>query len=208
MAGIAATALAVGVWAPLSLAGPAAVRSAEAISASTAKVYHDAVGDARYGYDITDVSVGSDLQQSLRFSVAIPSQAAQGSDEDVELLVDTDNNPSTGENGAEVDIQRNLSGDVRLSRWNGKAWRPQEPQPPMAVSYVNGVFSIDILNKYLRAGNTFGFKAAAFKFINHVAHVDDQAPDIGFWKFTFPQTARTPSVGVHALPDHRYARLR
>jgi hypothetical protein len=81
----------------------------------------DATGDG--DPDITRVIAGSNSTGAINFVVGIGNRTKLGATELVQVLIDSDNNPATGQqpNGADFELEMNAQ-DVRLLRWNGTAF--------------------------------------------------------------------------------------
>lgn len=112
--------------------------------ASNTQTYQDSTGENPAAPDITTIVVSNDDAGMLTFQINIPNRPALTRDLLVDMLVDTDANPATGdpENlGADYAIELFL-GEVALFKWDGTALTRRVGDPPatsLIYQYANGV---------------------------------------------------------------------
>ena len=109
----------------------AAVALVLAAPARADKTFTDPAGDSGAAHDVTSVVVSNDATQVvLRFPVPNPwPNFQQPPDQAWLLMIDTDENPSTGDSGDEVRVFQ--QGGANVEVWNGSAW---VDAPPAGIS--------------------------------------------------------------------------
>ena len=159
-------------------------------SSSGSRTYSDAAGDAKIGYDITDVTVSNDSEPNIHISVPMPAHPSQAPTERIVIFIDSDLNSSTGNGGADIalcDCGSSLS-QMYLYTYNGSGWVSPSSQPAsLRVSYNSG-WSIDVLQGELGIGATLRFDVKTFQRTgdNTTDMTDDYAPDQGYWDYMIP----------------------
>jgi hypothetical protein len=117
--------LPVGLLAALSLAPVAgsarAARTSHRVASATS--FSDAAGDSGAAADVTDVDVGNDLVAGhLVFWITVANRPDDlVGDDELDVFIDSDNNPATGDFGSEYLIWVDAE-SVGLSRWDGTSY--------------------------------------------------------------------------------------
>jgi hypothetical protein len=170
-----------GILVPAGAAGASTLGTAspERIAANSV-TFQDSTGEDPAAPDITTVVVSNDDARIITFRINVPNRPQLGRDMIVDILVDTDRNPATGDPesfGAEYAIQLFL-GEIFLYRWDGTNFTRTPGDPPsssLTYSYASGV-TIRISSADL--GNTarFSFGTAV---ISGVV-IDEATGDVDF----------------------------
>jgi hypothetical protein len=136
--------LVVCVLLPTAAAGAGTLGSASpAKTAANSVTFQDSTGEDPQAPDITTVVVSNDDAGRITFRINVPNRRELGPDMLVDILVDTDNNPATGDPtsfGADYAIEL-LLGEVALFRWDGANFtrRPGDPaSTSLLFSYSSG----------------------------------------------------------------------
>jgi len=128
-----------------------------ATAAANSQTYQDSTGEDPQAPDITSIVVSNDDAGIITFRINIANRAQLGQDMWLDLPVDTDRNPATGDPiGVDYFIQL-LRGEVNLYRWDGTGFTRRFGDPSavtLAFSYQNG-FTVRISAAEL--GNTRRF---------------------------------------------------
>lgn len=169
------------------LAVVAALASAGAASAE--QRYADATGDAGAAPDLGQVTVSNDAG-NVRFDIAIP-QRAPAPDEAYLLLIDSDSNGTTGEEGADVEVFT-MNGSSNVKSWNGSAW-VDAPSGGTSVRMATGAGVGSLLVSLPRTllGNTqaIRFVVLSAKFSGEEVVATDAAPgQISPWEYALVLT--------------------
>jgi hypothetical protein len=112
--------------------------------ASNTQTYEDSTGENPAAPDITTIVVSNDDAGMLTFQVNIPNRPQLTRDMLVDMLVDTDANPATGDPdslGADYALELFL-GEVALFKWDGTGFTRRVGDPPatsLIYQYTNGV---------------------------------------------------------------------
>ena len=116
---------------------PAIARGNSARSESNTQTYQDSTGEDAAAPDITTVTVSNDDAGTISFQINIANRPALTPDMLIDILVDSDNNPATGEpnSGADYAIEL-VAGAVDLFRWNGSDFVSGAPQSSLIFSYT------------------------------------------------------------------------
>jgi hypothetical protein len=199
---------ALGAKAPLGTTSP--VRSA-----TNSATFQDSIGEDPQAPDITTVVVSNDDARMITFRINVPNRPQLTSDMIVDLLVDTDRNPSTGDSsslGADYAIQLFL-GQLFLYRWDGTNFTRNAGDPPAAtLSYAySGGVTIRINAAELGNTTTFSFGTAVISGVVSdpaTGNVDfsnaraDLAPEInaGFYGFEVRLTPPPPPAPPRPEP--------
>jgi hypothetical protein len=80
----------------------------------------DAVGVAA---DITNGSITQDAGGTLAFGFTLANRSALTADDELQLFLDTDANPSTGEDGDEYILWSQAGQTPQAQRWTGSSWQ-------------------------------------------------------------------------------------
>lgn len=119
---------------PLAVAAPAA----------NSTTYTDSTGEDPAGPDISTIVVSNNDAGLISFRINVPNRPAFDRDMLIDLLVDTDNNPATGDPdsfGADYAIEIFL-GEAALFRWDGTNYTRRPGDPPftsLLFSYQGGI---------------------------------------------------------------------
>ena len=119
----------------------------------------DAAGDG--DPDITRVVTGSNSTGAITFVVGLGNRTQLAASEFVQILIDSDSNPATGQapNGAEYTFQMD-SQEVRLLRWNGSTF--ERVAAPTIYGYIYNGFRLSV-NK----SDLGGVPAGSFRYWVH-----------------------------------------
>ena len=164
----------------------AAVGLVLAAPARADKTFTDPAGDSGAAHDVTSVVVSNDATQVvLRFPVPNPwPNLQQPPDQAWLLMVDTDENPSTGDSGDEVRVFQ--QGGANVEVWNGSAW---VDAPPAGISVRFELSSSSAgwrvqLPRGLLGGTTgFDFGLVFAKWAGEEIVGIDRGPDGGSWRY-------------------------
>ena len=157
--------------APAAGSAPAVRASIHAASATS---FSDAAGDSGTAPDVTDVDLGNDLVAGhLVFWVTVanrPDNLVAG--DDLAIFIDSDNNPSTGDAGAEYVIGLDAEG-VGAYRWDGAQYAGIDPASLTAhFSKGDKAFRVAIHPNDLGIAGAFNFTVET-----HSADAYDFAPN-------------------------------
>jgi hypothetical protein len=165
--------------------------SAPLTAAANSVTFDDSTGERPDAPDIATVVVSNNNAGLITFKINVPNRPTLTEDMGVDLFVDSDNNPSTGDPdllGAEYAIQL-LQGRVDMFRWDGTNFSRTPTDPPQSTlifSYAGGV-TIKISAAELGNTSRFSFGADAVSGIVITQNGDldftnakfDIAPDAG-----------------------------
>jgi hypothetical protein len=197
--------------ATLATAAPGG-QAATAKPLNNSTTFPDSVGEDALGPDVVSVVVSNDDKGNLTIVINIPNRPTFASDMLLQVFVDSDANPLTGDPdslGADYVIQLEAFGgpaEVGLFRWNGTVFSSLGvPQASLIFSYANGA-TIKISAAEL--GNTKRFNFAVIALSGLVvtptgdiddtnAHVD-LAPDPGHGFFTYDVKITPPTLVVRS----------
>jgi hypothetical protein len=166
-------------------------------AAANSATFQDSTGEDALAPDITTVVVSNDDTRTITFRVNVPNRPQLGRDMIVDLLVDSDRNPATGDTeslGADYAIQLFL-GEIFLYRWDGTNFTRTAGNPPatsLTYSYAGGV-TISISAAEL--GNTTRFSFGT-DVISGVV-IDEATGDVDF---TNAKADFAPSVTTGLYP--------
>jgi hypothetical protein len=176
------------------------------LSVGQSGAYADPAGDSGTAPDIETVSVSNDATGRIAFQINVPGQPQLASDGWFALVLDTDQNPATGDpRGLGADYVLVLDGESRtfgLGRWNGSTFE-DAPATTASVSYAGGL-SITIDRTEL--GNTSGlnFWIRSGQGDNAEPGRIDDAPDFGTWSYRLassgPGTLTPPAALKLSIP--------
>jgi hypothetical protein len=174
----------------LGAAGAHGSSSPRAVSATS--VFTDPGGDAGTAADVAVVSVQNDASGQITFHVAL--SAAPSSTDRLELFLDSDRNPSTGDpyDGSDWVILIDFgSTSFELGTWNGSGYVDAASASTVHVSSEGTNVSLSVNASEL--GNTTGFDF----WIDSIdgspgSGHEDEAPDTGLWRYTLEST--TPAA--------------
>jgi hypothetical protein len=178
------------------LAGTAIVLSL-ASGAGAVGRYTDSKGDAGQAPDITGVSVASDPNGQIAFTISVvnlPSPA----DVRTFIFLDTDLNGSTGApdtEGADYMFAVDESDDsYSFARWNGTDWDGEIPYSTVKVSSHSSGVVISVNRSELGGTEGFNFWTRT-RLGDPSARQEDTAPELGVWNYSL-QAAGPDIKGV------------
>ena len=128
----------------LGLAVLAAVFAVATAGAANSVTYQDSTGENPAAPDITTIVVSNDDAGMITFRINIPNRATLTPDILVDMLLDTDANPATGDPdnlGADYAIEL-FRGEVALFKWDGTGLTRRIGDPPattLIYQWSNGV---------------------------------------------------------------------
>jgi hypothetical protein len=141
--------------------------------------YPDATGDANSAPDLAQMTLTDNGNGTVGVDVKLAGPTNLGTDGQIGLFIDSDNNPSTGGQGAEfLVVFSSNGGDV--GRWDGTNFVSTSTQPINAS--FNGTDLTFTLTLSDYGTSTFGFIAAGVR-----GNDLDVAPESG--EFSYPQAA-------------------
>ena len=153
--------------------------------------FEDSTGENAAAPDTQSVVVSNNDAGLLTFQVNIPNRPAFTPDMIIDILLDTDANPGTGDPqslGADYAIEL-FQGAVNLFHWDGTTFtRTGVPQTSLIFSYANGALTIKISAVELGSTKRFNFGVIATSGV-----VFD--PNTGNTDFTNQQTDLAPDPG-------------
>jgi hypothetical protein len=133
-----------------------------AFSGSEPLRFTDRADDHHSAPDITSVAVSDAEDGWISFAITMSNAAALPRAPVVGISIDADDDPETGDSGAEVGITA-LGGDVILDRWNerSRTWIPDLDDPRIRVASDTATVTIGVHRSELGAGSRLGFAALA-----------------------------------------------
>jgi hypothetical protein len=161
---------------------PAAVAAQPALAAEPAR-YADAVRDAGRGTpEVTTVVVSNDDTGAIRFRINVANQPDLARHSSLELFLDTDRNPGTGDPlSLGADYRFALDGGTRtfdFARWDGTRFDSTASSATADVWYWSGV-SITINRSELGGTGSLAFWIRA----RGAGELSDAAPDRETWAY-------------------------
>ena len=168
------------------------VTLAGAGSAGAIGRYTDAAGDGNGAADITGVSVSSDANRQIVFTVSAASALAEG-DSWVAILLDTDQNPATGVSGAlGADYMFAVEADGwSFGRWTGADWDWDTPYATARIGGRANTLMITVNASELGGTGSFNFWTRSGRGDAAGGQLDD-APDDG--TFNYALAAGGPDI--------------
>ena len=163
-------------------------------SAANSVTFTDSAGEDPLAPDITSIVVSNDDNGMITWRINTPNKATLTGDMLFLLLIDSDSNSGTGENGFDyaLELDGPLTGaaSVGLFRWNGTDYvGTGVPQSSLTFSYQNG--PIIRLNRSELGGTArFGFWTIA---VSGIVLSPTGEPD-----FTNIHRDFTPEIGTHS----------
>jgi hypothetical protein len=150
------------------------------------KTFTDQAGDSGAAYDVTSVVVSNDATQVvLRFPVPNPwPNLQQPGDQAWLLMIDTDENPSTGDDGDEVRVFQ--QGGATVDVWNGSAWVDAPPagiSVRFELSSTSAGWRVQLPRDLLGRTTGFDFGLVFAKWAGEEIVGIDRAPDGGSWRY-------------------------
>jgi hypothetical protein len=124
--------------------------------------YQDSTGEDPAAPDITTIVVSNDDAGMMTFRINIPNRAQLTRDMLVDMLLDTDANPATGDPdnlGADYAIELFL-GEVALFKWDGTGLTRRAGDPPATTLIYSWSGGVTIKISAAELGNTKKFNFA------------------------------------------------
>jgi hypothetical protein len=130
---------------------------------ANSQTYADSTGEDANAPDITSIVVSNDDSGLITFKINISNRPALTSDMDIQLVIDSDQNPATGDPsvpGAEylIDLSQ---GQVGLFKWNGTNYSFAQSQTSLVFSYDTTGATIRVSAQDLGKSKGFNFLAFA-----------------------------------------------
>jgi hypothetical protein len=181
--------------------------------ASNSVTYADSTGENPNAPDITSIVVSNDDGGMLTFQVNISNRPALTQDMLIDIALDTDHNPATGDPqnfGAEYDIQL-VAGEVDSFQWNGSTYVRAPSQSSLTYSYGSTGATIKISAADLGGTKEFNFAVLAVSgiAIDSSGNADftnaqaDLAPDPGHGTYDYKvlSAIKLTVVSFHTTPS-------
>jgi hypothetical protein len=127
--------------------------------ASNSQTFTDPAGDSGNAPDITTVTVSNDDAGTITFAVTLANRASLSSEDMVLILLDADQNASTGSGGFDYAIGATAMGSVLLG-WNGSDLAAASA-PTLTASASSGVLTVRINRSDLHGTSGFVFGLGA-----------------------------------------------
>ena len=178
----------------LLVAAPAALGGSTRAASNSAN-FPDSVGEDPQAPDITSVAVSNDDAGLITFQVNISNRPALTDDMDVDIFLDTDRSPATGDPqslGADYAIQL-VPGAVGLFKWNGTGFFFAPSQTSLTYAYATTGATIRVSAADLGKTKAINFGVIADSGITHDANGNsnfaaaksDLAPDPGHGLYSY-----------------------
>jgi len=150
------------------------------------KTFTDPAGDSGVAHDVTSVVVSNDATQVvLRFPVPNPwPNFQQPADQAWLLMIDTDENSSTGDSGDEVRVFQ--QGGAMVEVWNGSAWVDAPPagiSVRFELSSSSAGWRVQLPRDLLGRTTGFDFGLVFAKWSGDEIVGADRGPDGGSWRY-------------------------
>jgi hypothetical protein len=166
-----------------------------AAGAGAASTYTDPQGDALGGAaDVTQIDVSNDVDGNITFDVTLPNRPALGAGDFLLVLLDTDNNASTGRQGLEFAIAVDPSGPGLL-RASASGFSPTASS---TLTSSNGGKSVRINRSEL--GNTTVFTFFVLTGLESDDNAGDDAPNTGAYLYTLQLRPVLDSLAARFAP--------
>jgi len=139
--------------------------SAPVRATANSVTFDDSTGEDAQGPDITTVAVSNNDAGMITFKINIPNRATLTEDMLIDIDLDTDSNPATGDPetlGADYAIELFRS-NIALFRWDGRTFSRTQTDPPqtsLVFSYAGGA-TVRISAAELGNTTRFNFGAIA-----------------------------------------------
>jgi hypothetical protein len=177
---------------------PAAAGAVSATPAANTATFEDSTSERAGAPDITKVVVSNNDAGVISFAINVTGHGALTEDMIVEIVVDTDNNPATGDQnldnlGGDYAIEL-FGGTANLYRWDGTTYSRRGADPPQSSLIFSG---LTVRINAAELGNTTRFNFNTFVATGVIVDrntgdvdfskaVADFAPDLGhgMWNYT------------------------
>jgi hypothetical protein len=164
----------------LGLAVLAVVFAVTPAGAANTVTFQDSTGEPGVK-DITTVVVSNDDKGLITIRLNVPSLPTYTVDVDVDIFIDSDNNPATGSTdipGTDYVIQL-YRGEINLYRWDGTDFTRRFGDPPATTLVYNWSNGVAISINATELGNTKKFKFLAGVIAGIVFDPVTGEPDFG-----------------------------
>lgn len=157
----------------------------------------DPSGDQDGAPDITNVRA-SDLKNGwITFAISMPNYASLPAETVLAVVLDVDDNPRTGQGGAEVLIAAG-SGEISLERWEPRSgWLPDDLPTRTRLRQGRGEVLVDVHVSELDNTRRLGFAVVGLD-VNtadeQVLGIDLAPDDGGYWRYALANKAAVKLV--------------
>jgi hypothetical protein len=181
------------------IAGAVAVLALVAATVAGAETtFTDPTGDSGTAPDLASVAVANDAAGNITFRINVANQLTPATDAGVALVLDTDNNPTTGDEGWEyLVLFDGQDSSLGVLRWNGTEDVPVATTT-FRVGYTGGVLTITGNRSELANTTEFAFYLLGLQFdANGEIVAQDVVPDGDLvWEYTM--TGLAPPLTLSA----------
>jgi hypothetical protein len=170
-------------------------------SASAGVSFTDPSGDSGTAPDITAVTVADNPSIGGATLSVTTATELQSVDDEIVVWIDSDQKPSTGDNGFEYYLQAyhdtptSVAWDVE--HWDGTAWKETPQSTTETFSRSGNLFTWTFSQADLGGSTGFNFYVHADNNAPGSVAAHDDAPDDGIWSYVFKD--------VQAPTAHAYA---
>ncbi len=177
----------------------AATATASSRVTAPPSTFTDPTGDSGTAPDVTNVSVTNDDHGNYTFTVAFA--AAYGDAGGVQLFLDTDKNPATGDpqsTGTDyIFLDDHASHSFDLLAWSGSDWQEASGGDTASVTVASDLKSVVFTINKSDLGNTTGFNffVVSTDGDGSAGHFDDAPSGSGSWSYS-AQAVFTLSVSA------------
>lgn len=191
-----------GLLAALAVVFPVVGGATPARALSNSVTYQDSRGEDPQGPDINTITVSNDNTGLISWKIDIPNQAQLSGEKIIDITIDADNNPSTGEpasqfsaGGGDYAIEL-FQNQVNLFQWDGQNYSRSSAGPSQATLIFQDSATgptISINSSELGGTKKFQFDVLVISGItvDPTGNLDftnahaDFAPDIGHGRYTY-----------------------
>lgn len=160
-------------------------------TAAADQTYNDSTGETANSADISTVAVSNNPTAGTITFAVTTNMPTMETNAEIDILVDSDSNASTGGNGFDHVFGLDTGGWF-FATWNGSTFADDANVNDLQVTYVNGVLTITMAAADLGSPTAFNFAVVSFRGPDPNNPVTDQAPDSGVWTYQMTQPAPTP----------------
>jgi len=161
------------------------------------QAFPDPVGDHDAAPDLTAVRVSDARSGWITFAIRTPNYAVLPEASAIVVSIDADNNPRTGESGAELQLSL-AAGEIILERWDGGQFVPDDLPTRARHRNEGNVVEIDLHVSELGNSSRFRFSLLSVGVntaIQSVVAVDIAPDDLTFWRYAL---ANKPALKLNA----------
>jgi hypothetical protein len=147
--------------------------------------FPDPADDEDAAPDIAAVRVSDAKNGWITFAITTPNYAVLPEQSAVVLSIDADDNPRTGDSGAELQLAL-AAGQMTLERWDGRQFVPDDLPTRARHRNAGNVVSIDLHVSELDNSGRFRFSvltADVNTAIQGIVAVDVAPDDFSFWRY-------------------------